>query len=107
MASSNEIRVLRVVRELECPTKKAVAEEMEISEDYARHLLQVLTECGFLDKVSGSYYVTEKGVDELLATLYHIQDILQAKASRAMRQNKRIEERINQLKSGKVKLQTK
>lgn len=107
MASPNEIKVLRVVRELEGPTKRAVAEEMEISEDYARYLLQVLAERGFLEKVSSSYYITEKGIDELLATLYHIEGILQAKIYRAARQQKRIEERINQVKGSKAKLQTK
>ena len=107
MASPNEIKILRIVRELEGPTKKAVAEEMEISEDYARYLLQELAKRGFLEKVSGSYYITEKGMDELLATLYHIQGVLQAKIYRAARQQKRIEERINLLKGGKAELETK
>ncbi|MCK4419087.1 hypothetical protein KAV79_04710 [Candidatus Aerophobetes bacterium] len=107
MSSPNEIKILRIVRELEGPTKKVVAEEMEISEDYAGYLLRELANRGFLEKVSGSYYIIEKGVDELLGTLYHIQGILQAKIYRAARQQRRIEGRINQLKGSKVKLPTK
>ncbi len=107
MSSPNEIKILRIVREVEGLTKKALAEEMEISEDYAQYLLRELANHGFLEKASGSYYITEKGTDELLATLYHIQGILQAKIYRAARQKKRIEERINQLKGSEVKLQTK
>jgi len=104
MPSPNEIKTLRIVRRLGGPTKRAVAEEMEISEDYARYLLQGLAERGFLEKVSGSYYITEKGIEELLATLYHIQGILQAKIYRATRQQKRVEGRINQLKGSKAEL---
>lgn len=103
MSSPNEIKVLRIVRELENPTKKAVAEIMEISEGYAGYLLQVLAEHGFLEKVSGSFYITEKGIDELLATLYHIHGRLQAKIYRAARQEKRIEKRIGELKGIKPK----
>ena len=103
MSSPNEIKILRIVRELGKPTKKAVAEAMEISEDYAGYLLKVLADCGFLEKVEGSFYITEKGADELLATLYHIQGRLQAKIYRAARQEKRIEKRISELKGSKAK----
>ena len=103
MSSPNEIKILRIVRELGKPTKKAVAEAMEISEDYAGYLLQVLANRGFLEKVKGSFYVSEKGTDELLATLYHIQGRLQAKIYRAVRQEKRIEQRVGELKGSKAK----
>lgn len=103
MSSPNEIRILRVVRELGNPTKKAVAEAMELSEDYAGYLLQVLANHGFLEKVKGSFHITAKGIDELLATLYHIQGILQAKIYRAARQGKRIEKRIEELKGSMAK----
>ena len=102
MSSPNEINILRIVRELGGPTKKAVAEEIETSEDYAKYLLGELVKRGFLEKNSGRYHITEKGIDELLATLYHIQGILQAKIYRARRQEKRIEERIGQLKGSKI-----
>ncbi len=98
MSTPNEIRILRIVRELENPTKKAVAEAMEFPEDYAGYILKVLAEHGFLERESGSFYITEKGIDELLATLYHIQGTLQAKINRAARQEKRIEKRIEELK---------
>ena len=103
MSSPNEIRILRIVRELGNPTKKAVAEAMENSEDYAGYLLKVLADRGFLERGSGSFYITEKGIDELLATLYHIQGTLQAKIYRAARQEKRIEERIEELKGIETK----
>lgn len=103
MSSPNEIRLLRIVRELGNTTKKAVAEVVEISEDYAGYLLKVLADRGFLEKVKGSFYITEKGRDELLFTLYHIQGRLQAKIYRAVRQEKRIEKRIEELNSSKAK----
>ena len=98
MSSPNEIKILRIVRELGNPTKKAVAEAMEISEDYAGYLLRVLLERDFLEKGNGSFYISDKGKDELLATLYHIQGRLQAKIYRAARQEKRIEKKIEGLK---------
>lgn len=98
MSSPNEIRILRIVKELGNPTKKAVALVMEISEDYAGYLLQVLANRGFLERVKGSFYISEKGRDELLATLYHIQGRLRAKIYRAARQDKRIEKKIGELK---------
>ena len=102
MSSPNEIGVLRIVRELGSPTKKAVAEAMEISEDYAGYLLRVLADRGFVEKDSGSFYLTEKGMDELLATLYHIQGRLQAKIYKAAQQEKRVERRIEELKGSKA-----
>lgn len=102
MSSPNEIRVLRIVRELGT-TKKTVAKAAEISEDYAGYLLKVLADRGFLENGKGSFYITEKGRDELLFTLYHIQGRLQAKIYRAARQEKRIEKRIEELNSSKVK----
>jgi len=104
MSSPNEIRVLRIVRELESPIKRQVAEAMEISEDYAGYLLQELTSRGFLEKVKGSYYLAQKGRDELLFTLYHIQGRLQAKIYRAVRQEKRIQEKVEELKGVEVKV---
>ena len=104
MSSPNEIRILRIVKELEGPTKKVVAEVMEISEDYAGYLLKVLADRGFLERINGSFYVTEKGADELLATLYHIQGRLEAKIYRAARQEKRIEKRIEELKGSNIKV---
>jgi len=103
MSSPNEIKILRIVEALEGSTKKAVAEAMEISEDYAGYLLQELASRGFLEKVEGSFYIAEKGRDELLATLYHIRGRLQAKIYRAARQDKRIEERIEELKGVEIK----
>lgn len=102
MSTPNEIRILRIVKERRNATRKAVAEAMEISEDYAGYLLRVLADRGFLEKGSGSFYVTEKGMDELLATLYHIQGQLQAKIYRAARQEKRVEKRIEELKGSKA-----
>ena len=102
MSSPNEIRILRIVREFGGPRKKAVAEAMEISEDYAGYLLRVLADRGFLEKGSGSFYITEKGMDELLATLYHIQGQLRAKIYRAARQDKRIQSRIEELRGSKA-----
>ena len=102
MSSPNEIRVLRIVRELGT-TKKTVAKAAEISEDYAGYLLKVMADRGFLENGKGSFYITEKGRDELLFTLYHIQGRLQAKIYRAARQEKRIEKRIEELNSSKVK----
>ena len=102
MSSPNEIRILRIVRELENPTKKAVAQAMEISEDYAGYLLDVLAQRDFLEKASGRFSITEKGTDELLATLYHIQGRLRAKIYRAVRQDKRIDNKIEKLKGSKA-----
>ena len=99
MSSPNEIKALRVVKELENPTKRAVAEAMEVSEDYAGYLLQELASRGFLEKVEGSFYLTQKGRDELLFTLYHIQGRLRAKIYRAARQEKRTQERVEELKA--------
>ena len=104
MSSPNEIKALRVVQELENPTKKAVAEAMEFSEDYAGYLLKVLADRGFLERGAGSFYITEKGIDELLATLYHIQGRLRAKIYRAARQEKRIQERVEELKGVEAKV---
>ncbi len=102
MSTPNEIRILRIVEALESPTKKAVAEAMEISEDYAGYLLQELTSRGFLEKVKGSFYMTGKGRDELLFTLYHIEGRLRAKIYRAVRQEKRIQEKVKELKGIEV-----
>lgn len=104
MASPNEIKVLRIVRELGESTKRAVAKELRVSEDYARHLLECLEWKGFLEKSSGRYTITEKGIDELLGTLYHILGILNAKIYRASQQEERIIKRINQLKQEKTKV---
>ena len=104
MSSPNEIRILRIVKELENPTKRVVAEAMDITEDYARYLLQELVSRGFLEKVKGSYYIAQKGRDELLFTLYHIQGRLRAKICRAVRQEKRIQERVEELKGVEVRV---
>lgn len=102
MSSPNEIRVLRIVRELGT-TKKTVAKAAEISEDYAGYLLKVLADRGFLENGKGSFYLTEKGRDELLFTLYHIQGRLQAKIYRAARQEKRIQKKIEEFNGIKAK----
>jgi len=102
MSSPNEIRVLRTVKELGNPTKRAVAKAMDISEDYAGYYLRVLADRGSLEKVSGSFYITGKGIDELLAALYHVQGQLQAKMYKAEQQEKRVGRRIEELRGSKA-----
>lgn len=102
MSSPNEIRILRIVRELGSPTKRAAAGAMEISEDYAGYLLRELADRGFLEKASGRFHISEKGIDELFAVLYHVQGRLRAKMYRAARQESRLEKKLEELKGGKI-----
>ena len=101
MASPNEIRVLRIVKEFEeGATKRIVAKRFGITDDYAKYMLECLDFKGFLRRVapgSGRYEITLKGIDELLFTLYHIQGRLKAKVWRAAQQDEMIDERIAEL----------
>ena len=98
MSSPNEIRVLRIVKELDEATKRKVAKRFGVTDDYAKYLLDDLHFKGFLEKVApGTYAITLKGTDELLFTLLHIQGRLKAKIYRAAQQDERIDERIAQL----------
>ena len=98
MASPNEIRVLRIVKELGEATKRMVAKRFGVTDDYAKYLLDDLHHKGFLEKVApGRYTITSKGLDELLFTLLHIQGRLNAKVYRATQQEERIEGNIAEL----------
>ncbi len=98
MSSPNEIRVLRIVKELGEATKRKVAKRFGITDDYAKYLLDCLDFKGFLEKVApGTYTITLKGTDELLFTLLHIQGRLKAKTYRAARQDEMIDDRIVEL----------
>ncbi len=98
MSSPNEIRVLRIVKELGEATKRMVAKRFGVTDDYAKYQLEDLHRKGFLEKVApGRYAITSKGLDELLFTLLHIQGRLKAKIYRAAQQEERIEEKIAEL----------
>ncbi|ODS34288.1 MAG: hypothetical protein SCARUB_00547 [Candidatus Scalindua rubra] len=98
MSSPNEIRVLRIVRESSEVTKRMLAKSFGITDDYAKYLLDSLHFKGFLENVApGRYAITQKGVDELLITLLHIQGRLKAKVYRAAQQDERIDEKIAEL----------
>ncbi len=102
MSTPNEIRILRIVKERGSATRRAVAEAMGMSHDYSGLLLRVLVDRGFLQKDSGSFYITEKGIDELLAVLYHFQGQLQTRMNRTARQQKNVEKRIEELTASKA-----
>jgi len=102
MSTPNELKILRIVKERGNPTKRAMAAAMGMSEDYAGLLLRVLAGRGSLQKVAGSFYITEKGIDELLAALYYIQRQLQAKMYKAEQQEKRVGRRIEELRGSKA-----
>lgn len=102
MSTPNEIRILRIIKERRNATRRAVAQAMGMSEEYAGLLLRVLVDRGFLQKDSGSFYITEKGIDELLAVLYHFQEQLQARMNRTTRQQKKVEKRIEELTASKA-----
>ena len=98
MSSPNEIRVLRIVKELGEATKRKVAKRFGVTDDYAKYLLDDLNFKGFLEKVApGIYTITFKGIDELLFTLVHIQGRLKAKIYRAAQQDERVDEKIAEL----------
>ena len=97
MSSPNEIRVLRIVKELGEATKRQVAKRFGITDEYAKYLLDGLYFKGFLEKTSPTYTITLKGIDELLFTLLHIQGRLKAKIYRAAQQDERIDENIAEL----------
>jgi len=102
MSTPNEIRILRIIRERRDATRRAVAQAMGMSQDYAGLLLRVLADRGFLQNVSGSFYITESGIDELLGTLYHIQGQLQARMNRTARQEQLVQTQIEELKGSKA-----
>ncbi len=98
MSSPNEIRALRIVKELGEATKRQVAKRFGVTDEYAKYLLDDLYFKGFLEKVApGTYTITLKGIDELLFTLLHIQGRLKAKIYRAAQQDERIDVNIAEL----------
>lgn len=86
MLSPNEVKLLRVFEHFEFGelNKTVVSRQMEISSDYAAHLLGDMERGGYLTQSApGRYRLTPKGAAALQQVLFKIQDTLLRKIERA------------------------
>ena len=103
--SPNETAVLRHVLEGGQASKHSLSRRMDISTDYADHMLRSLSQKGHLRLADtaraskfGAYQLTPKGAEELLSVLNFIKGREKYVAHRAMHAADRVDRRIEECK---------
>jgi len=104
--SPNEIEILGITKEEKVVDNVLISQRMQISLDYAAHLLNYLLRKDFLIEVSAKnglvrtlprYKLTRKGAIALLARLHHIASQYESAMRRTLYLKDIIDERINEM----------
>ena len=94
--TANEYRVLKVVERFTKVTKRKVASEMSITDEYAQYMLKRLAVGGYVAKEGReTYTLLRKGVEHIVEKLTlgkNRLEVLEVLADRAERLEKEIEE---------------
>lgn len=106
MPTPNEIEILSITKEEEVTDKVLISHRMEISLDYAAHLLNYLVRKDFLEEAPAKdglyrtlprYKLTRKGAIALLARLHHIASQYESAVRRTLYLKDIIVENINEM----------
>ncbi len=106
MPTPNEIEILSITKEEEVVDKVLISHRMEISLDYAAHLLNYLVGKSLLEEVPSKgglcrtlpkHKLTRMGAMALLARLDHIAGQYESAAKRALYLKDVVYERINEM----------
>ena len=104
MPTPNEIEILSITKEEEAVDKVLISQRMEISLDYAAHLLNYLVRKTLLEEVSVKegihrtiprYKLTQRGAMALLARLHHIASQYESAVRRTLYLKDVVDEKIN------------
>jgi predicted ArsR family transcriptional regulator len=102
----NEIEILGITKEEKVVDNVLISQRMQISLDYAAHLLNYLLRKDFLTEVSVKnglvrtlprYKLTRKGAIALLARLHHIASQYESAVRRTLYLKDVIDEKINEM----------
>jgi len=106
MPTPNEIEILSITKEEEVVDKVLISRRMEISLDYAAHLLNYLVGKSLLEEVpaKGGIYrnlpkhkLTRIGATALLQRLYHMAGQYESAARRTLYLKDVVDEKINEM----------
>ena len=106
MPTPNEIEILRITKEEKVVDNVLISRRMEISLDYAAHLLNYLVRKDFLEEVPAKdglhrtlprYKLTRKGAIALIARLHHIAAQYESAVRRALYLKDVMDENINEM----------
>jgi hypothetical protein len=106
MPTPNEIEILSITKEEEAVDKVLISHRMEISLDYAAHLLNYLVRKSLLEEVTVKdgihrslprYKLTRRGAIALLARLHHIASQYESAVRRSVYLKNVIDEKINEM----------
>lgn len=107
MPTPNEIEILRITKEEKVVGNILISHRMEISLDYAAHLLNYLVRKDFLEEAPAKdglprtlprYKLTRKGAVALLARLHHIAGQYESAVRRTLYLKDVVDEKINEMK---------
>ncbi|MDA2930073.1 hypothetical protein MYX84_09030 [Acidobacteria bacterium AH-259-O06] len=96
--TENEFKVLRVVEEFIRVTKRKVAAEMSITDEYGHYLLDRLANGGYIAKVGRETYILlPKGVEAIVEKFTLTKHRLEVLVDRHSKDIARVEEEITRL----------